>query len=87
MQKIQDFLSNNKVAVVAVAIAAAVGIGVKVLSNEGRGSGKFSNIKIVKILDASIQSVPLIDRLGGEEPLKAISNRLFGLITGDKELK
>lgn len=47
----------------------------------------FQILSIVKILDASIQSVPLIDRLGGEDPLKAISNRLFGLITGDKELK
>lgn len=30
MQKIQDFLANNKVAVAAVAIVAAVGVGLKI---------------------------------------------------------
>lgn len=38
-------------------------------------------------MDASIQKVPLIDRLGGVESVKAIAKRHFDLITSDKELK
>ncbi|CAK70032.1 unnamed protein product (macronuclear) [Paramecium tetraurelia] len=80
MQKIQNFIENNKAAVAIVAVAAAIGIvGIKVLNSDNRGSAK--------ILDASIQKVPLIERLGGEQAIQPMISLLFDRISNNKDLK
>ncbi|CAD8061827.1 unnamed protein product [Paramecium primaurelia] len=80
MQKIQNFIENNKAVVAIAAVAAAIGIvGIKVLNSENRGSAK--------ILDASIQKVPLIERLGGEQAVQPMIQILFDRISNNKELK
>ncbi|CAK80349.1 unnamed protein product (macronuclear) [Paramecium tetraurelia] len=80
MQKIQNFIENNKAAVAIAAVAAAIGIvGIKVLNQENRGSAK--------ILDASIQKVPLIERLGGEQAVQPMISLLFERISNNKDLK
>ncbi|CAD8081745.1 unnamed protein product [Paramecium sonneborni] len=80
MQKIQNFIENNKAVVAIAAVAAAIGIvGIKVLNSENRGSAK--------ILDASIQQVSLIERLGGEQSAQIYISMLFDRISNDKDFK
>ncbi|CAD8150251.1 unnamed protein product [Paramecium octaurelia] len=80
MQKIQNFIEKNKAAVAIAAVAAAIGIvGIKVLNSDNRGSAK--------ILDASIQKVPLIERLGGEQAIQPMISLLFDRISNNKDLK
>lgn len=59
-----------------MAIAAAVGVGAKLLSQDKPHTAT--------ILDASIQKVPLIERLGGDLSVSAITSRFFDLIVNDK---
>ncbi|CAD8080339.1 unnamed protein product [Paramecium sonneborni] len=80
MQKIQNFIEKNKAVVAIAAVAAAIGIvGIKVLNQENRGSAK--------ILDASIQKVPLIQRLGGEQSAQSTISMLFERVSKNKEFK
>ncbi|CAD8168478.1 unnamed protein product [Paramecium pentaurelia] len=80
MQKIQNFIENNKAVVAIAAVAAAIGIvGIKALNSDNRGSAK--------ILDASIQKVPLIERLGGEQAVQPLISLIFDRISNNKDLK